>query len=82
MRNNPALRLVPVPDAHASDLGPLIDAHDIARDFLNGKFSAKWVLAHVAPKDKRKMGREVLWRRAHVEQWMREYEAECARKAS
>jgi hypothetical protein len=57
-------------------LGPWMDAGEIQADpELPFRYvSVKWILAHVAPDDRKKLGRRVLWRRSAVERWTRNWE--------
>jgi hypothetical protein len=52
-------------------LGPWVSAADIQADpdLPYRHASVKWILAHVAPDDRKKLGRKVLWRRSAIVRW-------------
>lgn len=52
-----------------ADRGPIRTARELAALVFDGRVSAKWVLARVAPEKRFRYGREVCWYEADAREW-------------
>lgn len=46
--------------------GPFLDAKQISERFYGGRFSSRWIVAHVATDKRRKLGKCYLWHEKDV----------------
>lgn len=64
---NREARVLALPPKPPADLGPLLDAAEVARVVFSGKVGAQWVRRNVG--HKRYLGRRAVWYQVEAERW-------------
>lgn len=59
-----------LPTLSYAERGKLLRAEEIATEVLGGQVSRKWVMAHVPPQYRHKVGRVILFYEGEVRAWI------------